>query len=98
MQQPSHHIDVDATTRNDIGFGWFLATPRYTADARPILTHSGDVDGHSSGFFLDPAEKIGVVLLQNLGGDDGAAAIDHLGFWLMERAVAEQHACGRGAV
>ncbi|MEO5822988.1 MAG: serine hydrolase domain-containing protein [Vicinamibacteraceae bacterium] len=93
MRQPRRALPADATSTHDIGFAWFLVTPKRTTGAQTIVTHSGEVDGHTSGLFLNPAEKIGVVLLQNLGGDDGTAAIDHLGFWLTDLAVAEQHAC-----
>ena len=76
-----------------MGFAWFLVTEQSAAHAQVILTHNGNVDGHSSGLFLNPAEKIGVILLQNLGGDDGTVAIDHLGFWLVELALKEQNSC-----
>lgn len=92
MQQPRLVVEEDATSRNEMGFAWFRITDK-RADAQSILTHAGEVDGHSSGIFLEPSEKIGVVLLQNLGGDDGATAIDYLGFWLIELAAKEQRNC-----
>jgi hypothetical protein len=91
--RPHEYFDLTRLYFLSVGFAWFLVTPKSPTGAQAILTHSGDVDGHSSGLFLNPAEKIGVILLQNLGGDDGTAAIDHLGFWLVELAVEEQNSC-----
>lgn len=92
MQHPRLVIEGSATSKNEMGFAWFLVTDK-RPDAQTILTHTGEVDGHSSGVFLNPSEDIGVVLLQNLGGDDGATAIDYLGFWLIELASKEQRSC-----
>ncbi|MEO7964582.1 MAG: serine hydrolase domain-containing protein [Gemmatimonadaceae bacterium] len=93
MQQPRLAVGTDATSKTDMGFAWFLNTLKSASHPQVILTHSGEVDGHTSELVLNPAEKIGVIVLQNLGGDEGIVAIDHLGFWLEELAVKEQHSC-----
>ena len=93
MQQQRLELESDATSSNAMGFSWFLVRAKQSPNARVIVTHSGNVDGHASGLFLNPAEKIGVILLQNLGGEDGGVAVDHLGFWLEELAVEEQGRC-----
>ena len=94
MQQPAFVIGTDATSRNEMGLGWRLVTAANLMGAPTIVTHTGNVDGHSSGLFLNPAEKIGVILLENIGGGDGDMAIDYLGFWLIELASREQKHCG----
>jgi hypothetical protein len=86
MEQPRFELGADVTSTNAMGFAWCLVREKYVANAQVIVMHVGDVDGHSSGLYLDPTEKIGVIVLQNLGGNDGEAAIDHLGFWLEELA------------
>lgn len=94
MQRPQLVVEEDAVSRNAMGYGWFLITDKQGRPAT-ILTHAGEVDGHASGIFVDPAERLGVVVLLNLGGEDGESAIDHLGFWLIEMASMEQQACNR---
>ncbi|MEP6507851.1 MAG: serine hydrolase domain-containing protein [Gemmatimonadales bacterium] len=93
MRQPRVNIGTDATSRNEMGFAWFVVTEKYTPGAHEILSHTGNVDGHSSGLFLNPAQKIGVIILENIGGDDGTIAIDRLGFWLIDLAMKEQKRC-----
>lgn len=92
MQQPRIDLDEDATSKNEMGYGWFLVTQKIS-ETPVILQHFGNVDGHSSGLLLNPAEKIGVIVLQNIGGRDGDVASDYLGFWLIELASKEQKSC-----
>ncbi len=37
--------------------------------ATPLLWHYGNVDGQASAVFLRPQAGVGVIVLQNLGGD-----------------------------
>lgn len=87
MAAPRTEAYSDAMFRTEMGMGWFRDTR--LDDGSVILHHSGEVDGHTAGLFLDPALGIGVVILQNLGGETGEQGIDHLGYWLLASASDE---------
>lgn len=93
MQQPRFAVGTDAISKTDMGFAWFLNTLKIASHEQVFVTHSGEVDGHTAEIVLNPAEKIGVIVLQNLGGNDGTMAVDHLTFWLEELALKEQASC-----
>lgn len=82
--------------RSEMALGWFRETR--LDDGTFVLFHQGEVDGHASGMFLDPATGVGVVILQNLGGDVGARGTEQLGFWMLQTVTKEMRvttACGR---
>ena len=83
---------ADAVYRVEIGQGWFRETR--LDDGSVILFHAGEVDGHTSGLFLAPTLGLGVIVLQNLGGDGGAQGIDAIGHWLLGAAASERQTAG----
>jgi D-alanyl-D-alanine-carboxypeptidase/D-alanyl-D-alanine-endopeptidase len=83
---------ADAVYRVEIGLGWFRETR--LDDGSVIQFHPGEVDGHTSGLFLAPTLGLGVVVLQNLGGDGGAQGIDAIGHWLLGAAANELRTAG----
>jgi CubicO group peptidase (beta-lactamase class C family) len=93
MTTPRIEAYTDPGFRTDIGLGWFRETR--LDDDSVIVFHTGEVDGHTAGVLLDPARGVGVVVLQNLGGDMGAQGIEHVGRWLLAAVVKEVGAGGR---
>jgi len=94
MRQPQVRLDTDPPThRVDIGLGWFREVALDVPEATPLLWHYGEIDGHSSGVWLRPVERIGVIVLQNLGGDTGAMAIEQIGGWLLKQVTTELERC-----
>ena len=49
-----------------IGLGWWIDDDRLLGR---IVSHGGEVDGHSAHLAFSPAHDVGVVVLANLGGD-----------------------------
>jgi len=93
MIEPQIELPPDPLARNEMGLGWFRLTTLEVIPPKLILFHMGEVDGHTSGVFIDPAEGIGVIVLQNLGGDDGTRGIDSFAFWLMRAVSDERKRC-----
>lgn len=93
MREPQVPGDSTVVARTDLGLGWFRELSRTGGAATPLLRHDGEIDGHTSGVFVRPAEGVGVIVLQNLGGDTGALAIDQIGRWLLEQTAAEVARC-----
>ena len=89
MATPQTEIESIPLFRNEMALGWFRETR--LDDGTFVLFHQGEVDGHASGMFLDPAAGVGVVILQNLGGDVGARGTEQLGFWMLGAVVNERH-------
>jgi len=87
MAKPRTEVYADPMFRTEIGVGWFRETR--LDNGTVILYHTGEVDGHAAGLYLDPALGIGIVVLQNLGGDAGNQGIDQVGHWLLEAATSE---------
>lgn len=87
MTTPRIEVYADPMFRTDMALGWFRETR--IDDGTVILQHTGEVDGHTSGLYLDPDAGVGIVILQNLGGDVGAQGIDQIGHWLLALAAAE---------
>ena len=56
--------------------------------------HTGEVDGQASVLFLAPTLGVGVIVLQNLGGDGGAQGSDAIGHWLLGAAASELGTAG----
>lgn len=63
-----------------IGFGWWI---RRSPELGTIISHGGEVDGHSSYVAFAPDHRVGVIALANLGGSTAGA----LGEWLLARTV-----------
>lgn len=78
-----------------MALGWFREVALDSLAATPLLWHFGNVDGHASVVFLRPQEGVGVIVLQNLGGDTGAIATEAIGRWLMRRTEHELSRCRR---
>jgi serine-type D-Ala-D-Ala carboxypeptidase/endopeptidase len=93
MRQPQIELAVDAQERAQVGLGWFRIEHLDATPHKTTLFHLGEVDGHTAGVYLVPADSIGVVVLQNLGGSDGQRAIDQIAFWLLERSAEELSRC-----
>jgi CubicO group peptidase (beta-lactamase class C family) len=53
------------------GLGWFLSDYR----GRKVVDHGGNIDGMSALVAMIPEEKLGVVILTNLGGSDLRTAL-----------------------
>lgn len=53
------------------GLGWFLSDYR----GRKVVEHGGNIDGMSALVAFIPEEKLGVVILTNLGGNDLRTAL-----------------------
>lgn len=83
--KPYAQAYVDPSLRIDIGLGWFHETE--LEDHSVMLYHTGEVDGHTAGLYLDPSLGVGVVVLQNLGGDVGTRGIERIGPWLLENTA-----------
>jgi hypothetical protein len=64
-----------------------------SASTTPLLWHIGELDGHSSGVFLRSQDRIGIVVLQNLGTETGGRAIEQFGDWLMRLTRADVSRC-----
>jgi CubicO group peptidase (beta-lactamase class C family) len=93
MAQPQFLLMADPLGHDDVGLGWFRMELVDETPHKVILLHTGDVDGHSSGLYLLPREKIGVIVLQNLGGLDGGRGIEQFGFWLLRLSSQELSRC-----
>ena len=94
MFEPQVQLDsANATHRVDMALGWFREVALDSSRAMPLLWHFGNVDGHASAVFLQPAAGLGVIVLQNLGGDMAGVATEQMGRWLMQRAAAEVARC-----
>jgi serine-type D-Ala-D-Ala carboxypeptidase/endopeptidase len=85
--KPRTEAYTDPLFRIDIGLGWFHETK--LDDQTVVLYHTGEVDGHTAGLYLDPSLGIGVVVLQNLGGDVGTRGIEQIGAWLLVNTAKE---------
>jgi len=64
-----------------MALGWRSYSDRY--DSLDLFGHSGEVDGHVARVIIEPSEKFGIVLLQNLGGTQGARGLMHLERWII---------------
>lgn len=96
MTQPQVQLDsANRTHRVDMALGWFREVALDAPNATPLLWHYGNVDGHASAVFLRPEAGIGVIVLQNLGGDMAGIAREQIGRWLVQRASAEAARCRR---
>ncbi|MCC6317535.1 MAG: beta-lactamase family protein [Gemmatimonadaceae bacterium] len=95
MAEPQLHVETTSGRRYDMALGWFRRIASDSVSATPLLWHTGEIDGHSSGVFLRPQERIGIIVLQNLGGETGARAIEQLGDWMMRLTQAEISRCRR---
>ena len=94
MVEPQVQLDSsNVTHRVDMALGWFREVPLASSLATPLLWHYGNVDGHTAAVFLKPAEGLGVIVLQNLGGEMAGVATEQMGRWLMQRAAAEVARC-----
>lgn len=95
MTEPQVQLDsANVTHRVDMALGWFREVPLAASVATPLLWHFGDVDGHASAVLLKPAEGVGVIVLQNLGGEMAGVATEQIGRWLLQHAAAERVRCG----
>jgi CubicO group peptidase (beta-lactamase class C family) len=96
MTEPQVQLDTtNRTHRVDMALGWFREVVRDVPTATPVLWHLGEVDGHASAVFIRPAAGLGVIVLQNLGGDMASMATEQIGRWLLQRTTAEATRCGR---
>jgi CubicO group peptidase (beta-lactamase class C family) len=96
MTTPQVQLDsTNRTHRVDMALGWFREVALESQAATPLLWHYGEVDGHASAVFLRPEAGIGVVVLQNLGGEVAATATEQIGQWLLQRAADEMKRCHR---
>ncbi len=96
MTDAQVQLDSDNRThRVDMGLGWFREVALDAPAATPLLWHYGEIDGHASAVLLRPREGVGVIVLQNLGGDLAAMATEQIGRWLVQRTVAEVARCRR---
>lgn len=96
MIEPQVQLDsANRFFRVDMALGWFREVALDSTTATPLLWHFGNVDGHASAVFLRPAEGIGAIVLQNLGGDMAGDASEQIGRWLVQRATAEVARCTR---
>jgi CubicO group peptidase (beta-lactamase class C family) len=94
MTTPQVQLDsTNRTHRVDMAFGWFREVALSSQAAAPVLWHFGEVDGHASAVMLRPEEGLGVIVLQNLGGEAGALATEQIGRWLLQRAAEERAQC-----
>ncbi|MBK7596848.1 MAG: beta-lactamase family protein [Gemmatimonadetes bacterium] len=94
MAEPQVQLDsANATHRVDMALGWFQEAPLASSQATPLLWHFGNVDGHASAVFLQPKAGLGVIVLQNLGGEMAGVATEQIGRWLMQRTAAEVARC-----
>ncbi len=96
MSDPQVQLDAaNPTYRVDMALGWFREVALEPHGATPLLWHYGEVDGHTSAVFLRPEAGIGVIVLQNLGGDQAGIATEQIGRWLVQRTAAEVARCRR---
>lgn len=95
MAEPQLYVETFAGRRYDMALGWFRRTAADSSSANPLLWHTGELDGHSAGIFLRPQEGLGVIVLQNLGGELGGRSIERIGDWLLRLAEHEQARCQR---
>ena len=93
MAEPQLHVETTAGRRYDMALGWFRRIAADSVAATPLLWHTGEIDGHSSGVYLRPQERIGVILLQNLGGETAGRAIEQSAEWLMRVTREEVSRC-----
>ncbi len=91
MREGAQLIDQDAPFRFEATLGWQRVTRLH--DGEVAFVHTGEVDGHTAGLFLSPGHDLGVIVLQDLGGVDGADAIERFGQWLLRIAPAELASC-----
>lgn len=95
MTEPQVQLDsANRTHRVDMTLGWFREVA-LDSSTPPLLWHYGNVDGHASAVFLRPESRIGVIVLQNLGGDMAGVATEQIGRWLVQRTTAEVTRCRR---
>jgi CubicO group peptidase (beta-lactamase class C family) len=87
MREPYIEVDADAVFRSEMGLGWFRLSR--VDGSLTVMLHTGEVDGHTSALLLLPSQGIGVVVLQNLGGDDAELGAEQVGMWLL-RAASEE--------
>ena len=96
MSEPAVQLDsANRTHRVDMALGWFREVALDAHVAPPLLWHFGNVDGHASAVFLRPTAGLGVIVLQNLGGDMAGIATEQIGRWLVQRTATEVTRCGR---
>jgi CubicO group peptidase (beta-lactamase class C family) len=93
MTEAQTQLPDDPFIRTEMGLGWFRLTRLDVKPPQLFLFHMGEVDGQTSGIFLEPAAGIGVVVLQNLGGEEGSRGIDAFGFWLLQAVSEERTQC-----
>jgi CubicO group peptidase (beta-lactamase class C family) len=94
MREPQVQLDTtNRTHRVDMALGWFREVALDNPSATPLLWHYGEIDGQASAVLLQPQEQRGVIVLQNLGGDTGAAATEQIGRWLLQRTGTELARC-----
>jgi CubicO group peptidase (beta-lactamase class C family) len=94
MAEPQLHVETTSGRRYEMALGWFRRTAADSASATPLLWHTGELDGQTAGVFLRPQERIGVIVLQNLGGETGGRSIEQVGNWLMRLTQDEVSRCG----
>jgi CubicO group peptidase (beta-lactamase class C family) len=96
MTEPQVQLDsTNRTHRVDMALGWFREVALEPRAATPLIWHLGEVDGHASAVFLRPEAGIGVIVLQNLGGEMAGIATEQIGRWLVQRTAAEVARCRR---
>lgn len=96
MTEPQVQLDsTNRTHRVDMALGWFREVALDSTAATPLLWHYGNVDGHASAVFLRPQAGVGVIVLQNLGGEMAGIATEQIGRWLLRRTDEERSRCGR---
>lgn len=84
MSTPQLVVQKSARYKIEMALGWFRKTD--LENGAVTLFHVGEVDGHTAGLFIEPKLRIGVIVLQNLGGDVGSRGVEQLGTWLLAAA------------
>lgn len=62
---------TDETSQMSYGLGWFLMDYR----GRHVVNHGGAIDGFRANFSFLPKERVGIVVLSNLGEDNMPEAL-----------------------
>ena len=61
----------DQTSQMSYGLGWFLMDYR----GRHVVNHGGAIDGFRANFTMLPKERIGIIVMSNLGDDNMPEAL-----------------------
>ena len=65
---------------NELGVAWFSSLSR---EQDILISHGGEVDGHSCNMIFSPSHEVGIIVMSNVGGSNIVDFSD----WLMQQVI-----------